>query len=132
MEANLEGGLFSNMINNPYQKYMQNNIMLSSPEKLLLMLVDGLSRFVKTAKIAIEEKDTVKANENLIKAQDIVAELMSSLNMDYEISEGLSQLYDFIYQRLIDANIKKDIKIIEEIEPIIEDLKNTWHEALDK
>lgn len=111
---------------------MQNNIMLSSPEKLLLMLVDGLSRFVKTAKIAIKEKDTVKVNENLIKAQDIVVELASSLNMDYEISENLSRLYDFVYQRLIDANIKKDIKIIEEIEPIIEELKNTWHEALDK
>lgn len=117
------------MMNNPYQKYMQNNIMLSSPEKLLLMLVDGLSRFVKTAKIAIKEKDTVKVNENLIKAQDIVVELASSLNMDYEISENLSRLYDFVYQRLIDANIKKDIKIIEEIEPIIEELKNTWHEA---
>lgn len=120
------------MLNNPYQQYMQNNIMLSSPDKLLLMLIDGLARFVKTARIAIEKKDTVKANENLIKAQDIVAELLSSLDMDYEISENLSKLYDFIYQRLIDANIKKDIKILEEIEPLVEDLKTTWHEALGK
>lgn len=120
------------MLDNPYQQYMQNDIMLSSPEKLLLMLIDGLSRFIKTAKIAMKNKDTVKANENLIKAQDIVSELLSSLDMNYEISEGLSKLYDFIYQRLIDANIKKDITIIEEIEPLVEDLKTTWHEALEK
>jgi len=119
------------MMNNPYQQYAQNNIMLSSPERLLLMLFDGLSRFTKTAKMALEKKDIVKANENLIKAQDIVAELIASLDTDYEISGNLEKLYNFIYQKLIDANIKKDKNILDEVIPLVEDLKNTWHEALD-
>ncbi|MCG0275869.1 MAG: flagellar export chaperone FliS [Thermosediminibacteraceae bacterium] len=117
---------------NAYQQYQQNYILTAPPEKLVVMLFEGALKFARLAKKAIEEKNYAEANNHLIRAQDIIMELNASLNMDYEISKNLRSLYNFIYQRLVDANVKKDSKAIGEIEPLLEDLKETWHEAYIK
>lgn len=118
------------MINvNAYQQYQYNSIMSASPERLLLMLFEGAIRFVKLARKAIEEKDIAGANENLTKAQDIIAELNQSLDMSYDISENLASIYDFLYRQLVDANIKKDAEILDVVESMLVDLKDTWEQA---
>jgi flagellar protein FliS len=114
---------------NAYQQYQQNYILSAPPEKLVVLLCEGALKFVRLAKKAMEEKDYAGANSYIIRAEDIVMELNLSLDMDYEISKNLRSLYNFIYQKLIEANIKKDPVAISEIEPLLEDLKETWQRA---
>ncbi|MCG4571618.1 flagellar export chaperone FliS [Clostridium cochlearium] len=117
--------------NNAYNAYKTNSVNYASKEQLLLMVVDGAVKFSKIAKQGIEEKDIKKAHENIIKTQNIFYELMATLDVEKggEWAENLMKIYDFIIQRLVQANIKKDVKIMDEIIPIIEDIRDTWHEA---
>lgn len=115
---------------NPYAKYQQQSVMTATPGELTLMLYSGCIRFIKQGKKAIEENDIVAANNAIIKGQDIVVELMATLNDDYEISKNLYSLYEYIYHRLIDANISKDIKILDEALEFMENLRDTWTEAI--
>lgn len=114
---------------NAYQQYQQNAIMSSPPEKLVLMLYEGALKFLKLAKKSIEDKNFLEANNNIIRVEDIVMELNMSLDMNYEISKNLRSLYNFIYEKLIQANIKKDARILEEVEGILIGLKEAWQEA---
>ena len=114
---------------NAYSQYRQTAVQTSSPEKLLLMLYDGAIRFLGQAIKAIEEKDVAGRNTNLLKAQDIIREFMCTLNMDYEISKNLLGLYDFFLQRLIEANVKNDKEIIQEVQGWLIELRDTWTEA---
>ncbi|WP_438335052.1 flagellar export chaperone FliS [Clostridium cochlearium] len=117
--------------NNAYNAYKTNSVNYASKEQLLLMVVDGAVKFSKIAKQGIEEKDIKKAHENIVKTQNIFYELMATLDVEKggEWAENLMKIYDFIIQRLVQANIKKDVKIMDEIIPIIEDIRDTWHEA---
>ncbi|ADQ45940.1 flagellar protein FliS [Caldicellulosiruptor kronotskyensis 2002] len=111
-------------------RYQEEMIMTKPPEELTLMLYDGCIKFIKLAMQAIDEKKFDKANENIIKAENIITELMSTLDMQYEISKNLMSLYDFIYRWLIQANLKKDKKYLQEALEIVQDLRNTWAEAI--
>lgn len=115
---------------NPYQQYQQNTVNTSSPQELTLMLYNGLVRFLKTAHKGIEEKDMEKASSFIIRSQDIIMEFMSTLDMQYELSNGLFSLYDYMHRRLIEANIRKDKAIVEEITGYAEELRDTWVQAM--
>lgn len=115
---------------NAYQKYQQNSVYTASPQELTLMLYNGLVRFLKLACQGIEEKNMEKANNNLIKSQNIVTEFMCTLDMQYEVSEGLMAIYDYMNRRLIEANIRKDKEIVEEITGYAEELRDTWAQAM--
>ncbi|EOD00378.1 flagellar export chaperone FliS [Caldisalinibacter kiritimatiensis] len=115
---------------NPYSQYQQNSVMTASPEELTLMLYNGAVKFIKQGKVFLEQKDMEKAHNSIVRAQDIISELNITLNMDYEISKNLRSLYTFILERLMDANIKKDIKILDEVLPLVEELRDTWKEAM--
>ena len=118
------------MINvNAYQQYQYNSIMSASPERLVLMLFEGAIKFVKLARKAILEKDIAGANNNLTRAQDIIAELNQSLDMSYDISQNLAGIYDFLYRRLVDANVKKDAELLDVVESMLKELKDTWEQA---
>lgn len=116
---------------NAYNAYKNNSVNFASREQLLLMLLDGAVKFSKIGKQAVLERDALKAHENLVKTQNIFYELMATLDVNQggEWAKGLMNIYDFIVLRLADANIKKDINIINEVIPIIEDVRDTWSEA---
>ncbi|MFT9494674.1 flagellar export chaperone FliS [Anaerosolibacter sp.] len=121
-------------LNNPYtaySQYKQNNIMLASPQELTLMLYNGAIKFANQAILAIDEKNIPKAHEAIVRASDIIIHLNSTLDMKYEVSNGLSQLYDFITHQLQEANIKKDKQILVELLPILTELRDTWKEAMN-
>lgn len=118
------------MMNNPYEQYKQNTVLLSSPEKLVLMVYDGLIRFIRAAKMSLEEKDLEQAHNNISRAQDIVTELTGSLDLDIDISNQLASLYDYMFHRLVEANIQKDMDILEEVESLAVELRDTWQEAI--
>ena len=118
------------MMNNPYEQYRQNNIMLSSPEKLVLLVYEGLVRFIRAGKSAIEKRDFEVAHSSILKAQNIVSELTDSLDPDVNISDSLESLYDYMYGRLVEANVHKDQDVLEEVEGLAVELRDTWQEAL--
>ncbi|WP_416198611.1 MAG: flagellar export chaperone FliS [Sporanaerobacter sp.] len=111
-------------------QYKQNAVFTATPEELTLMLYDGAIKFINIAKLNIEKGDVVKAHEAIIRAEDIVIELNASLNMDYEISKNLRSIYDFMMEKLVDGNIKKEVKPLDEALELLTDLRDTWKEAI--
>lgn len=120
------------MISNPYAQYKENSVQTASPEKLILMLYDGAIKFLNQTKLAMNTKNIEEINKYITKTQDVISELMIALNMDYEISHNLYNLYDYFNRRLIEANIKKDPDILEEVLKHITELRQTWAEAVIK
>ncbi len=115
---------------NPYQAYQENSVNTARPEELTLMLYNGAIRFIKQAKYAIENKNIQLANESLIKAQNIILELQSTLDMNYDIAKNLDALYDYLYNRLIEGNLKKDQTILDEVLSFVTELRDTWQQAM--
>lgn len=115
---------------NAYNQYKQNTVMTATPEELTLMLYDGSIKYMNIAKYSIENNEMQKAHDSLIRAQDIIIELNTTLNMNYEVSKNLRSLYDFVINRLIDGNIRKESEPIEEALEIITGIRDTWKEAM--
>lgn len=115
---------------NPYNAYKQNSVNMASKEQLLLMLLDGAVKYTKVARIAIVEKNMARAHKELIRVQDIFLELMITMDKSSgKYMEDMYNVYEFIKNELVKANIKKDIKIIDNILPVIEEVRDMWHEA---
>lgn len=110
--------------------YLAQKVMSARPEELTLMLYEGLVKFVKQAQLYIDNKDIENTHRVLLRAQAIVEELDETLDMAYEVSRGLRSLYLYIEDKLIDANLKKNRKYLDEALPICEELKETWKEAM--
>ncbi len=116
---------------NPYAQYRQTQVQTAAPEQLVLMLYDGAVKFAAQAKEHIAVKNMEAANSALIRVQDIFSELQASINDDAgEIAQQLSLLYDYLYRRALDANLAKDVAIIDEIVTMVRDLRSTWVEAI--
>lgn len=117
-------------ISNPYQSYQQNSVNTASPGELTLMLYNGCLKFIKLAKKAISEKNIEEKNTNLLKAQKIIQEFMVTLNMDVPVSKNMMSLYDYILRRLIEANTKNDLTILDEVEGLVTEFRDTWKQAI--
>ncbi|NLC18956.1 MAG: flagellar export chaperone FliS [Clostridiales bacterium] len=118
------------MANNAASAYNDSKVMTATPAELTLMLYEGAIKFCNIAIMAIEKNDMQKANLNIIKAENIILELRSTLDMKYPVSMQLDSIYDFINRNLIEANIKKDKSKIEEVLGLIRELRDTWKEAM--
>lgn len=115
---------------NAYNAYKQNSVTTASPGELTLMLYNGCIKFLGKAKIAIDEKNIEEKNTNIQRAQAIIAELMATLNMNIEISKQMLPLYEYMNRRLVEANIQNDAAIIEEVEGLVTEFRDTWKEVL--
>jgi flagellar secretion chaperone FliS len=117
-------------ISNPYQSYQVNSVQTASPGELTLMLYNGCLKFIKFARKAIEEKNIEEKNTNLLKAQNIIQELMVTLNMDYDVAKNMMAMYDYIHRRLIEANLKNDVEILDEVEGYVTEFRDTWKQVI--
>ena len=117
-------------LNKAVSKYQENSILTASPEELTLMLYNGLVRYIIQASKSIDEKNTERAHDCIIYAQDIIAEFQATLDLKYDISQNLMLLYDFMHRRLIDANVKKDKEILNEVLRLAKELRDTWEQAM--
>lgn len=115
---------------NPYQSYQQNSVTTASPGELTLMLYNGCLKFINQAKKAIADKNIEAKNTNIQKAQNIIRELMVTLNMDQEVSQNMMSLYDYMNRQLIEANLKSDIAILDEVEGLVTEFRDTWKEVI--
>ncbi|MEK3764726.1 flagellar export chaperone FliS [Solibacillus sp. FSL K6-4121] len=113
-----------------FNAYKQNSVTTASPAELTLMLYNGCLKFLTRAKKAIEEKNIEEKNTNIQKTQAIIAELMSTLKPDLEVSKQMLPLYDYMNRRLIEANINNDIALIEEVEGLVTEFRDTWKEVI--
>ncbi|MED4780408.1 flagellar export chaperone FliS [Brevibacillus choshinensis] len=118
------------MLQNAAQTYQSNQVTTATPADLTLMLYNGALKFIKQAKSAIEEKNVAKAHEASLKVQNILYELMSTLNNDYSISKEFIKLYEYMLQRTIEANMRKDLDILNEVEDLFVQFRDTWKEAM--
>ena len=120
------------MQTNAAEAYKRQQIMTATPEALTLMLYNGCLKFMSEGMDAIVAKDYEQANTSLQKAQRIISEFRLTLNMKYEISHQLFPLYNYVYDRLVEGNIKSDVKQIEEAKGIITELRDAWAQAMKK
>lgn len=118
-------------MNSPVSVYKQQQVNTVSKEKLVLMLYDGEIKFLKKALEAIAAKNIEEAHYNIIRAQDILIGLMSGINMSAgQIAENLFNLYEYMYSRLVEANISKEVSLVEEVLVMISDLRDTWSQIV--
>ena len=111
---------------NPYQQYQRQSVMTMTQGEMLTKLYDEVIKQMSGAKICLTEKDLSAVNNALQKAQRILFYLKSTLDFKYEISGNLDALYDFFIERTVQANLKKDAAMLDEIIPMIEDLRDTF------
>lgn len=117
-------------LNNPYQSYENNQVLFAKKEELPLLLYTGAIKFILQARLAMEKKDWARTNDRIIRAQKIVSELMVTLNMDLELSKSLILLYDYMKEKLIEANMKKDEQPLVEVQNMLTELQEVWKEAM--
>lgn len=115
---------------NPYQSYKQNSVNTASPGELTLMLYNGCLKFIHQAKRAVDEKNIQDKNNSILRAQDIVRELMVTLNPDIEVSKQMLAMYDYMLRRLVEANIKNDNEILSEVEGLVIEFRDTWKQVI--
>lgn len=120
-------------MNSYVNQYKQNEIETASPEKILILLYDGAIRFLVKAKGAMAENDVQETHNNLIAAQNIVLEFMSSLDMENggDLAKRLYNLYDYFYNTLVQANMNKDMKKVNEVLEHLKSLRETWRKAIN-
>jgi flagellar secretion chaperone FliS len=117
----------------PLKQYQQTNVNTSSPEKILLMLYDGAINFSRIAIEKAEKGNKSERGKYVSKAQAIVAELMNSLDHEVGgvIAERLTQLYMYIINEYVSANVNNSVASLENTVKILSILRDTWAEAIE-
>lgn len=121
------------MTGNPYQVYRKVQVQTADPGTLILMLYDGAMSFLDQARDKLEKKDYAEKNRLLMRAYDVVAELLSSLNMDAgPVARSLSSLYDYILYRIVVADVNRDPDAIQEVINILSELRGAWERVFSR
>lgn len=121
---------------NPVQTYKETQIKTANQLKLVVMLYDGAIRHLNEALDCIQagHKKYDAFNRHIVAAQEILSELMGSLDFDKggSLAKNLLSLYMFMNQRLLDANIQKDVRLVEEVKKYLSDLREAWEQISNK
>lgn len=116
---------------NPYAQYQKTQVETADQGKLLLMLYDGALRFLGRARLALQENNGEVANNNLVRTQEIIAELMASLDLEAgDVAGSLFRLYEYMHYLLVQANLKKEDGQLQYVEDMLLELKEAWSIAL--
>ena len=113
-----------------YSQYNNSKILTASPAELTLMLYDGAIKFCNIAIVAVEQKDIEKAHVNITKTERIVDYFRQTLDMSYPVAEDFERVYSYLGRRLVEANIKKDKEILEEVNQHLRSMRDTWKEVM--
>lgn len=116
-------------MNNPYASYKTQSIQTMTPGEMVVALYEGLIKQLNLAIIYLEEKNMPEVHISLMKSQDIIAYLISTLNPEIEISQTILPYYALFQRQIMDANLKKDVHIIQSVLPLIEEFKQIFTQA---
>ena len=117
-----------------HNQYNQVQIKTANKGKLIVMLYQGAIRFMKRALMLLERKDMEGKGKALIRAQDIILELLYSLDQDLldqgdELALNLQRLYLYSYRRLVHANVHLDTDTVNEVIKLMENLLQAWEQV---
>ena len=115
---------------NAYAKYNNSKVLTASPAELTLMLYEGAIKFCNIAIIGIEQSDIQKAHTNIRKVEKIIEEFRSTLDRKYAVAEDFDRVYVYLLQRLLEANVKEDKEILEEVNMHLRSMRDTWKEVM--
>lgn len=115
---------------NAYSQYNNSKVLTASPAELTLMLYEGAIKFCNIAEVAIEQNDIQKAHTNIVKTQRIIDYLRQTLDMKYKVAEDFERIYVYLSKRLVEANMKKDKAILEEVNEHLRSVRDTWKEVM--
>lgn len=115
---------------NAYGRYTNSKILTASPAELTLMLYEGAIKFCNIAIVAVEQKDVEKAHTNIQKTERIIDYFRQTLDMKYPVAEDFERVYSYLSERLIEANVKKDKDIVEEVATHLRTMRDTWKEVM--
>lgn len=118
--------------NRGYDAYAKNKILTASSAELTLMLYEGAIKFCNIAITAIEEKDIEKAHINITKVENIISEFQATLDHKYEVAKDFENVYNYLAERLLQANLKKDKEILEEVLKHLRTMRDTWKEVMEQ
>lgn len=113
-----------------YEKYSNDKVMMASPAELTLMLYEGAIKFCNIAIMGIEQNDVEKAHKNIVKAENIISYLRETLDMKYPVAQDFENIYVYLSERLVAANLKKEKEILEEVCEHLRSVRDTWKEVM--
>lgn len=113
-----------------YAQYNNSKVLTASPAELTLMLYDGSIKFCNIAIDAVERKDAAKAHKNIVKVENIIDYLRKTLDMKYPVAQDFERIYVYLEKRLVEANMKKNKEILEEINSHLHAIRDTWKEVM--
>lgn len=116
--------------NNGYAAYANQKIMTASKGELTLLLYDGAIKFCNIAITAIKENDVQKAHINIVKVEKIIEEFQSTLDHKYPTAKDFDNVYTYLHQQLVQANIQKNAEILEEVLGHLRTMRDTWKEVM--
>lgn len=114
---------------NPLDQYKEQAVTTATPGMLIVKLFDGAIKNIKLAIKAVQDRKIEEAHNAIMKAEDIYSHLLSTLNENVPISANLKQLYEYLLNRLIEANFKKDAEILNEVLDFTIEFRETWNQA---
>lgn len=117
---------------NAAKTYGANRIATSTPAELTLMLYDGAVKFCNIAIASLEKRDYENTNINIQKSRNIIVELNTTLNHKYAVAEDFQRMYDYIYALLVEANMKKDMELLQRALDEIRGMRDVWKEVMAK
>lgn len=116
-----------------YSAYKQIDVETTSQGKLVVMLFNGAIQRAEEAKRQLEKGSINGVHNNLIRAQDIIAELRTSLDMSTgEIAANLDRIYEYFQHLLVKANVQKSPEPISEAVTLMTEMRDTWKEVFAK
>lgn len=115
---------------NQYAQYERNKILTAKPAELVLLLYEGVIKFCNIAIIAMEDKNMAKAHENIMKAERIIDHLIATLDRKYPVAQYFDDIYNYTLTSLIEANISKDISILQEVVENMRLVRDNWKEVM--
>ncbi len=113
-----------------YAQYNNSKVLTASPAELTLMLYEGMIKFCNIAIVAVEQKDISKAHTNIVKVQNIIDYLRATLDMKYPVAKDFERMYVYLGRRLVEANVKKDKGILDEVNEHLHSIRDTWKEVM--
>ena len=119
-----------NKYNQMHDKMYGDKLHTAAKEEMPLMLYEGAVKFLNQAIISIEKREFMRANQVILRVEDILRELQMTLDHQYPISQDFYDLYDYMHRRLVAANMSKDIEVIKEVLGMFREFRDTWKEAM--
>jgi flagellar protein FliS len=115
---------------NAAQIYGQNKINTATPAELTLMLYEGAIKFCNKAIDGVRENDLEKVHNNIRKVENIIMEFQATLNHKYEVAKDFDVIYDYVYRKLVQANIDKTEESLEDVLKELRELRDNWKEIM--